>query len=96
MDLATRHWASPSSARLVLSSHHPIWILYDLFVTSSVRQRGVGQAALLQEAEKMARKSGASRIDLETAVDNYQAQSLCESLGYARETEFYKYSLVLA
>ncbi|MCP5121929.1 MAG: GNAT family N-acetyltransferase [Pseudomonadales bacterium] len=73
----------------------PIWILYDLFVTSSVRQRGVGQA-LLQEAEKMARKSGASRIDLETAVDNYQAQSLYESLGYARETEFYKYSLVLA
>jgi TetR/AcrR family transcriptional repressor of bet genes len=72
----------------------PIWILYDLFVDPCVRQRGVGQA-LLQEAGKMARKSGASRIDLETATDNYNAQALYESLGYERETEFYKYSLAL-
>jgi ribosomal protein S18 acetylase RimI-like enzyme len=51
--------------------------------------------ALMQEAEKMARKSRASRIDLETATDNYDAQTLYEALGYERETEFYKYSLAL-
>jgi len=72
----------------------PIWILYDLFVDSSARQRSVGRA-LMQEAEKMARKSRASRIDLETATDNYDAQRLYEALGYERETEFYKYSLAL-
>jgi TetR/AcrR family transcriptional repressor of bet genes len=72
----------------------PIWTLYDLFVDPAVRQRGVGRA-LMQAAEKMARKSKASRIDLETAVDNYTAQGLYEGLGYERETHFYKYSLAL-
>lgn len=72
----------------------PIWILYDLFVDPSVRQRGVGRA-LMQAAKKMAQKSRASRIDLETAIDNYTAQALYESLGYARDMEFYKYSLPL-
>jgi AcrR family transcriptional regulator/L-amino acid N-acyltransferase YncA len=72
----------------------PTWVLYDLYVDASVRQRGVGRA-LMQAAEKMARKSKASRIDLETAVDNYTAQALYESLGYERERDFYKYSLDL-
>lgn len=72
----------------------PIWTLYDLFVTPTARQRGVGRA-LMDAAEKMARKSRASRIDLETAIDNYDAQALYESLGYSREVEFYKYSLAL-
>ena len=71
-----------------------IWTLYDLFVTPSARQRGVGRA-LMSAAEKMARKSSASRIDLETAIDNYDAQALYQSLGYQREVEFYKYSLAL-
>ena len=75
-------------------SANPVWTLYDLFVDPAVRQRGVGRA-LMQAAEKMARKSRASRIDLETAIDNYGAQALYESLGYERELEFYKYSLSL-
>ena len=75
-------------------SARPIWVLYDLYVDASVRQRGVGRA-LMQAAEKMARKSRASRIDLETAVDNYTAQALYEALGYERERDFYKYSLEL-
>ena len=36
----------------------------------------------------MARKTKASRIDLETAVDNYSAQALYEELGYERDTQF--------
>lgn len=76
-------------------SASPIWTLYDLFVDPGVRQRGVGRA-LMQAAEQMARKSKASRIDLETAIDNYTAQALYESLGYDRDVNFYKYSLALA
>ena len=75
-------------------SASPTWVLYDLYVDASVRQRGVGRA-LMQAAESMARKSRASRIDLETAVDNYTAQALYESLGYERERDFYKYTLEL-
>ena len=72
----------------------PIWVLYDLFVHSSGRNQGIGKA-LMNRALTMAKKSGASRIDLETAIDNTSAQALYESLGYQRDTEFYKYSLEL-
>ncbi|MEH6589519.1 MAG: GNAT family N-acetyltransferase [Halioglobus sp.] len=73
----------------------PFLTLYDLYVDSSARSRGVGRA-LMEEAKKYAKKSGASRIDLETAVDNYSAQALYEDLGYERDNAFYKYSLPLA
>jgi TetR/AcrR family transcriptional repressor of bet genes len=72
----------------------PLWTLYDLYVDEDARQRGVGRA-LMQQAQDMARKSKACRIDLETATDNYSAQALYEELGYQRETAFYKYSLEL-
>lgn len=72
----------------------PFWTLYDLYVDPSARQRGVGRA-LMAEAEKMARRTRAVRIDLETAVDNYNAQALYEELDYERDREFYKYSLEL-
>lgn len=72
----------------------PFWTLYDLYVEHAARKRGVGKA-LMAQAEKMARKTKASRIDLETAIDNYSAQALYEQLGYERDTHFYKYSLTL-
>ncbi len=72
----------------------PIWILYDLYVDASARRLGIGKL-LLNQARELAKCSGASRIDLETAVDNTQAQALYESLGYEKEVEFYKYSLYL-
>ena len=71
-----------------------IWVLYDLFVDSGQRNNGVGKA-LMNRAKAMAVESGASRIDLETAIDNISAQGLYEALGYERDTEFYKYSLAL-
>ena len=72
----------------------PVCILYDLYVDSSGRQGGVGRA-LMNQAEKHARKMKACRIDLETANDNLIGQALYEDLGYERETHFYKYSLAL-
>ena len=72
----------------------PIVVLYDLYVDSSARQLGIGKA-LMNRAMAYTKETGASRIDLETEIDNIQAQSLYESLGYVRDTDFYKYSLAL-
>lgn len=72
----------------------PIWILYDLFVNKNARQKGVGKA-LMAQALQLATETGASRIDLETAIDNKQAQALYEGLGYERDDEYYKYCLEL-
>ena len=72
----------------------PIWILYDLYVEPSVRRQGVGKL-LMNQARKLAKSNVASRIDLETAVDNTNAQALYEALGYEKEVEFFKYSLLL-
>jgi ribosomal protein S18 acetylase RimI-like enzyme len=47
----------------------------------------------MNTALEYAKGTGASRIDLETEITNTNAQQLYESLGYERDTEFYKYSL---
>ncbi|MDC0370432.1 GNAT family N-acetyltransferase [Porticoccaceae bacterium] len=70
----------------------PIWVLYDLYVQQDARRLGAGKA-LMNRALAHAKASGASRIDLETEIDNVNAQQLYESLGYIRDTVFYKYSL---
>ena len=68
--------------------------LYDLYVDQDARQRGVARA-LMAAAQQASRKAKACRIDLETAIDNHQAQALYEDLGYEKEISFYKYSLPL-
>lgn len=71
-----------------------LWILNDLFVMPTVRQRGIA-TALLQHARDLASATGASALTLATAVDNFNAQQLYESLGYQRNTQFYHYTLAL-
>jgi len=72
-----------------------IFILYDLYVDSSIRNSGVG-ALLMNRASAYARDNGASRVDLMTAFDNASGQHLYESLGYKKTSEdFYNYSLSL-
>ncbi len=73
----------------------PLWTLYDLYVDEKARSLGVGRELMLQ-AEKLARKTKACRIDLETAIDNFNAQALYEGLGYEKDRAFYKYSLDLS
>lgn len=73
----------------------PLMTLYDLYVDPDARQRGVARA-LMTAAQQASRKAKACRIDLETAIDNHQAQALYEDLGYEKEISFYKYSLSLA
>jgi GNAT superfamily N-acetyltransferase len=72
----------------------PILILYDLFVAEHARRRGVG-GVLLEAAREHAEQSGAVRMELATATTNHGAQRLYESLGWLRDTEFYRYALRL-
>lgn len=68
------------------------WVLYDLFVDSRARREGLARR-LMEQARSHAAATNAARIDLETAVDNLPAQRLYKDLGYAREQQFFKYSL---
>ena len=70
------------------------YVLYDLFVTPSARGTGAGRA-LMEAAEAHARKTGAARLQLETAKTNRIGQSLYESCGWERDELFYVYSKTL-
>ncbi len=72
-----------------------VWVLHDLFVETGCRQRGIGRL-LMNAAKDFCQRKGVARIDLATAIGNMKAQSLYESLGYKRDTEFYQYSLELS
>jgi ribosomal protein S18 acetylase RimI-like enzyme len=72
-----------------------VWVLHDLYVKQTYRQRGTGRL-LMNAARDFCQAKGATRIDLATAINNSKAQALYESLGYERDTEFYQYSLELA
>ena len=70
------------------------WILHDLFVVPGHRAQGTG-GMLMTAAADFGRSVGASRLDLGTGVKNLTAQRLYESLGWQRDTEFFRYSLSL-
>lgn len=65
-----------------------IWVLNDLFVSESARRLGIGEK-LMNSAKIFALKTGAKGISLETADNNVSAQSLYESLGYEKSSDFY-------
>lgn len=67
-----------------------LWILNDLFVSPAARRTGAG-TALLERACQFARETGAKGLTLNTAVDNYTAQSVYEAAGWKRDQEFYAY-----
>jgi ribosomal protein S18 acetylase RimI-like enzyme len=68
------------------------WLLNDLYVDPAARRRGVGRA-LLMAARERAEDTGADGLGLETGIGNKPAQALYESLGYRRDTAFYRYFL---
>jgi ribosomal protein S18 acetylase RimI-like enzyme len=72
----------------------PILVLYDLFVTPTLRGSGAGRALLLA-AHEYAKQAGVVRMDLSTAKNNLPAQALYESLGWQKDTHFFTYSLAL-
>lgn len=71
-----------------------VWILNDLFVDENYRGSGIAKS-LMNTAENFARETGAIRVILATQISNGAAQSLYESRGYTKDTEFYHYALRL-
>lgn len=71
-----------------------IWILNDLFVSKTARNKGVAQY-LLDAAKKFATETNAKSLDLQTANDNKPAQALYEKNGYELEKAFRSYSLMI-
>ncbi len=73
------------------------WLLNDLYVDTHFRKQGIGEA-LIKTAMDFARNDGATYIKLETAIDNYTAQSLYEAVGFIRQeaaTSFLTYQIQL-
>ena len=71
-----------------------IFVLNDLYVAPEGRRKGIGRM-LLEAAADFARQAGAARLALSTAVDNHTAQSLYETAGWTRDSDFYTYKLPL-
>ena len=67
-------------------------ILYDLYVRSEYRNKGIGRM-LMNAAKSFAEEKGVTSVELSTAITNKNAQSLYESLNYQRDTEYYDYYL---
>lgn len=68
-----------------------IYQLSDLFVVPDARRSGAGRALLLA-AERHAKNTGRTRLELTTARTNKTAQSLYESLGWQRDEVYYAYA----
>jgi ribosomal protein S18 acetylase RimI-like enzyme len=60
------------------------WILNDLYVDGSHRKQGIGEA-LIKTAMNFAKTEGATFLQLETAVDNYTAQSVYQAIGFKKQ-----------
>jgi len=88
----TQLYPKYSSARLTKN-----WILNDLFVDMYYRKQGIG-AQLIKTAMDFAKKQGSTFMQLETAVDNFTAQSLYEAIGFKKQendTAFFLYKIPL-
>jgi GNAT superfamily N-acetyltransferase len=71
-----------------------LWILSDLFVQPEFRRHGLGKL-LLERSRMLAEETQAEGLTLQTAQDNYRAQSLYEALGWQQEEVFLTYNLLL-
>ena len=88
----TQLYPKYSSARLSKN-----WILNDLFVDEDYRKQGIGEL-LIRKAMNFATGQGSTFVQLETAVDNFTAQNLYETIGFKKQqndTEFFLYKIGL-
>jgi len=67
----------------------PVYILNDLYVESSQRKTGIGEA-LLNREKTFCIENGYKGIMLETAIDN-PAQKLYEKLGWQKDMHCFHY-----
>jgi GNAT superfamily N-acetyltransferase len=78
----------PSFSSVRLGRH---WIVNDLFVHPSVRNRGIG-SLLLTHVKKFAADTGATSMELATQVNNITAQKLYARLEWRKENESVVYT----
>ena len=67
-----------------------IIILYDIYVKKDHRKNKIGRQLMIKSHD-YAKSIKAKRIQLSTATNNFIGQSLYESLGYIKDTDFYTY-----
>jgi ribosomal protein S18 acetylase RimI-like enzyme len=63
-----------------------LWLLNDLYVNENFRRMGVG-GTLIGKAKQLARETDARGLLLETANDNYEAQSLYIKTGWIKDED---------
>ena len=71
------------------------WILNDVYVEPDFRKQGIGDA-LIKTAMNYAKESGAKFVQLETALNNFTAQKLYETIGFKKQepgSDFYTYKI---
>lgn len=88
----TQLYPKYSSVKLIKN-----WILNDLYVDVDYRKQGIGEK-LIRTAMDFAKKQGSTFVQLETAVDNYTAQSLYETIGFVKQEEdkeFFLYKIAV-
>jgi ribosomal protein S18 acetylase RimI-like enzyme len=62
------------------------WILNDLFVAPQERRHGIAKA-LMEESISHTRKTGASKLSLETGRTNTSAQELYRKLNFSQDND---------
>lgn len=70
-----------------------IYILNDLFVSDSVRNKGIANK-LMQRSEEFANNNQACRLVLETSKDNASAQKLYAKRGWKKDFKSYHFSFI--
>jgi ribosomal protein S18 acetylase RimI-like enzyme len=74
---------------------HKNWTLNDLYVDNNYRKQGIGQL-LIKAAMEFAKKDGALYVELSTAIDNFTAQRLYETIGFEKQEpdkDFFSYRI---
>lgn len=64
------------------------WLLNDLFVAENSRKQGIAES-LLQQAKQFGLETNAAYMLLQTASDNYKAQSVYEKNGWVKTHDFF-------
>ena len=72
-----------------------VMILNDLFIDPAYRRQGLANE-LIHRVVREAKNTGAIRVDLNTAQDNFSAQALYEKLGFVKDTEYFSYRLAVS
>ena len=69
-------------------SLRPALLLNYLYIAERARKLGIA-SALLNKAKEFGKQNNAGWLLLETAFDNYNAQSLYEKNGWIKQTDFF-------